>query len=393
MSKPRKNDSGAWTLVVQYAGQRRKLTLGKVPKSHVDDFCRNVEAIIEHVKYGGKSLGPRLQTWINNLADRHRLQLSEIGLFEYQTALTVGQLADLYVADYKKQSHADSTKTKVKSTVKNRLGKLREISLSDIEPVQRSARQNAEPVFSDAAKSTLADFNSWQRNHYSAATWTRDNKLLSSIGIWAVKHGYCDHNPFVGMPTASMVNEERLEYISAEMAIDAMEQCYSPDIRLTIAMGRFAGMRTDSEVRTMKWSHVDVDGGILTVIDSKKKEPRKMPLFQRIRDELERQRAVTGHTRYVASSDMRRASSSTNYQRIKEAVERSGQTAWPRLRQNLRSSCENDLLEIFDERLVTQWIGHTVTVSRKHYQKLRPSDYTNAIEVAASHGLNKVLDE
>ena len=378
---PKKKPNGTWTLIVQHGGTRRNLTLGKRTKRDVDDFVRRVTELVEHVKYGGRGLPQRIQAWVSELPERHKIQLSEIGLFDYRTSnMTVGQLMDKYAEDYRQRSDVtQSTKTKVVSAIDNRLGKLRSVLLTDVEPVLRSIRNNAEPVWSDEAKQHLTAFNSWQRNHFAPATWTRDNKLFSSVGIWAVKHGFCDHNPFSQLPSASMVNEERNFYITRESVIDAMESCLHPDIRLTLALGRFAGLRTCSEVRTMKWSHVDTAAGTLTVIDSKKKTPRVMPLFTTVLAELDRQRELTGDTRFVASPDLRSASSSANYLRITQAIARSGQEQWPRVRQNLRSSCENDLLELFDERLVTQWLGHTVTVSRAHYQKLRPSDYASAI--------------
>ena len=386
MSKPRKKPNGTWTLVVQFAGKRRNLTLGRLPKSQIDHFARNAEFLVEHVKHGGKTFPPALQAWISELNERHKVQFSEIGLFDYKrTGMTVGELCDKYVADYENRTDVTgSSVTKVRSAINNRLGKLRYVAVEAIEPVQRSVRQNAEPVWSDAAQKTLADFNSWQRNYYAAATWSRDNKLLSSVGIWAVKHGYLDHNPFSPLPSASMVNEDRNTYLTRESVLDAMESSISPDIRITLALGRLAGFRTCSEVRTLKWRDVDVEAGTLTIIDSKKRKPRVMPLFDDIREELEKQREITGNTRFVASSQMRSTSSSTNYQRICEAIRRSGQEPWPRIRQNLRASAENDLLELFDERLVTAWLGHTVTVSREHYQKLRPSDYRNAIAKAAA---------
>lgn len=386
MPKPRKKPNGTWTLLVTFAGNRRNLTLGKLPYSKVTSFCHHVEMLVEHVKFGGKTLSPVLQSWVGELSDRHRCQLGEIGLFDYRAIDEVGELFDKYADDYDGRSDvSQSSKTKVRSTINNRAGKLRKIQLKTLEPTQRSIRQNADPVWSDEAKKIFADFNSWQRNYFAAATWTRDNKLYSSIGIWAVKQGYCDHNPFSILPSASMVNEERNEYITQEMAIDAMDSCLSPDIRLTIAMGRFAGLRTCSEVRTMKWEHVDWDAGQLTIIDSKKKKPRTMPLFDRIRAELRRQQEFTGETRWVASEKLRAAASSDNYQKIRDAITRSGQVPWKRVRQNLRASCENDLLELFDERLVTQWIGHSVSVSRDHYQKLRPSDYQKAIAMQSAN--------
>ena len=387
MPKPRKKPNGNWTLVVQYAGQRRNLTLGKLPKSQIDHFSQNVESLVSHVKHGGKILPPEMQAWIANLNERHKIQLSEIGLFDYRTSdMTVGELCRKYLADYEQQQGiANSTKNKVRSTINNRLGRLENIEIELIEPVRRSIRQNAEPIWSEEAQKTLKSFNSWQRNYYAPATWSRDNKLLSSIGIWAVNQGYCDHNPFTPLPSTSMVNDERNEYITSKMVLNAMESSLSPDIRITLALGRFAGVRTCSEVRTMQWSHVDTDAGTLTVIDSKKKRPRVMPLFENIAEELALQREITGKTRFVASTQMRSTSSSANYDKICDAIRRSGQNVWPRVRQNLRSSCENDLLDLFDERLVTQWIGHTVTVSRNHYQKLRPSDYRNAVAKAAAH--------
>ena len=386
MPNARKKPNGTWTLAVQYKGQRRNLTLGKLPRSRIDYFCANVESLIEHAKYGGKCFPPKLQAWIDDLADRHKIQLSEIGLFDYRTSdMTVGELCDKYLADYEQRSGiSKSTKNKVRSTINNRLCRLAKIELELLEPVRRSIRQNADPIWSDEALKTLNSFNSWQRNYCSVATWSRDNKLLSSIGIWAVKQGFCDYNPFTPLPSVSMVNDERNKYLTTGMVRDAMNACLSPDIRITIALGRFAGLRTCSEIRTLKWRHVDTKARTLTVIDSKKKAPRVMPLFDHVLAELEKQREITGKTRFVATVDMRSTSSAANYDKICDAIRRSGQEVWPRVRQNLRSSCENDLLETFEERLVTQWVGHTVSVSRAHYQKLRPSDYLNAVQQAAA---------
>jgi hypothetical protein len=66
---------------------------------------------------------------------------------------------------------------------------------------------------------------------------------------------------------------------------------------------------------------------------------------------------------------------------MKQALQRAGHTPWVKFNMNMRSSCENDLLrQGFSERLVTQWLGHTVQISRAHYQKLFAADYQTAVE-------------
>jgi integrase len=288
---------------------------------------------------------------------------------------------DAYVASYELGTNRPSTKLKIASTVKNRFGRLKAYQIRELEPRRVSVRVNADPVWTEDAKKILTQFNSWQRNHFATATWSRDNKLLSSIGIWAVKNGYCDYNPFSILPSKSMVNDERNQYVEADSVISAMDSCLDPDTRITIALGRFGGFRTPSESATLKWSMVDFDRGTIDVMDSKKQKLRRMPMFERLREELQRRRTDSGRKSGFVVSDRDRASSNANnFNLIREAVERSGQDPWPRLRQNLRASCENDLLKLFDERRVTAWLGHTISVSRNHYQKQRDIDYREAAD-------------
>ncbi|QDV67207.1 Phage integrase family protein [Rosistilla carotiformis] len=384
MAKPKKHPNGTWTLIASYQKARRNVTIGKVSTSEARKFAAQVDAVINHNRHGSKTLPPELLAWVQSLSEMHKTQLGELGLFDFRTNdMTVGELGRAFEADYKQRSDVSAKSTRnVSVMLRNRISKIEDVQLKDIEPTMRSVHSTAAPVFSESAKRILADFNSWQRNFYAQATWTRDNKMWRSIGLWAVKQGICQHSPFSILSLASMVNDERNVYIPAEWVLDAMESCLTPDIRITFAMGRFAGFRTCSEVRTLKWQDVDVESGTLTILDSKKKKPRVMPLFNHVRDELERQRKSTGDTRFVVSEQMRSRSSSATYQRAREAVLRSGREPWGRLLQNLRASCENDLLEIFPERQVTTWIGHTVKVSRDHYQKMRQRDCDNAIEAA-----------
>jgi hypothetical protein len=52
---------------------------------------------------------------------------------------------------------------------------------------------------------------------------------------------------------------------------------------------------------------------------------------------------------------------------IHAAIKRAGVEAWGRLWQTCRSSCEKEWAMRFPQYAVSKWIGHSITVSGKHY--------------------------
>lgn len=382
MAKPRKSKTGSFTLMVSFDHQRRNLTLGKLEKKEADLFAANVDSLVSHCKLKPKSVPVQLESWVQSLSDRHREQLAELGILgRFNSALTVGELIDEFIEEYELTGNAESTKRQFKSSMENRIpAKLKKRLVVDLEPRKDHDRPNAEAIFSKDAKSVFRDTESWQRNHFAKSTWSRANGRLREIGEWAVRQGVCNHNPFILLPRPGETNDERNVDVLREWVDDAMDMCLDPDTRLGLALGRYSGFRTPSEARTLKPEHIDFDKLQLKILDSKEKKFRVMPLFDQVRDELERHReSVGGWDRFVLTSRFRTNSDANNFNLIKESIARAGHELWPRLRQNLRSSCENELLEVFDERLVTLWLGHTVKTSRKHYQKPKDSDYVRAV--------------
>lgn len=394
MAKPKKKRNGSWTIMATFRGQRRNLSLGKMPKSDADLFSSKLKKLIEYRKYSDSTLPPELQIWVEQLGQRHAEQLSELNLFDsHCRTITVAQLFDAFTDWYPTKKKPDgrpvseSSIRTIERALKRFPKRFTSHQLNTLEPQRRSLRTNAEAVFTSEAEAIFADLNSWQRNHYAASTWSRDNGRIREVGGWAVKRGYCDYNPFTLLPSPGEVNSSRNEFLTQEMVEDAIAACYDIDTRLTFVLGRFSGLRTPSELRTLKWSYVDFESSQLSILDSKKQKLRTMPLFDRVRAALERQHTETGKTRFVMSERFRSCNDSNNYNLVSEAIVRSGQPRWSRLRQNLRTSCENDLLKVFPERLVCEWLGHTVKVSRKHYQKQTAADYLEAITKARKNAV------
>lgn len=387
MPKPKVNRSGIYSVAICYRYKRCTITLGKIEKTEADYFCNQLNYLISHQQHNSGPLPVALSSWVESLTQHHRQQFSDIELLsKFDASLTVQQLVDMFTKAYELRPSSevrDSTKRQFKAALKHRIQpRLKAMKLAELEPVKEHHRPNAKPVFTEVALAAFRSCESWQREHFAKSTWSRANGRLKEVGKWAVENGACDYNPFSPLPSPGEVNEDRNFNVPREWIEDAMEMCIDPDTRLILVLGRFAGFRIPSEARTLKWSHVDWGKSQMQVFDSKKHKFRTMPLFGRIRRELERhKKACTPTSKFVMSERFRSTADSNNYNLIKEAIARTEHDLWPRLRQNLRSSCENDLLNAgFDERLVTQWLGHTVKVSRAHYQKLTDADYRAAVE-------------
>lgn len=381
-----RHKNGTWTIIATYQGRRCQITLGKVERAKALLFQANLELLCDQKRYS-QSLTPDLLHWISGLTPKHRSQLAQIGLIaDFNPNLTVGELIEVFLEDYELRSVRKEVKasslTQFNSAMQRFPASFKLMKLSEIQPRQKTERTSSKPIFESATQKLFVEINSWQRNHYAVSSWSRANGRIREIGKWAVDRGYCDHNPFVLLPKPKQVEDSRNVYVERAWIDDAMAQCHHPDTRLLFVLGRYCGFRLLSEARTLKPQHVDFENKILSVFDSKKQAFRQMPLFKLVADELVRHQDTTGwNRRYVLTPDTIEATDTRATDKMKAAVKKAGVIQWPRANQNLRSSCENDLLrQGFSERLVTAWLGHTVDVSRNHYQKLFAADFQEAVE-------------
>lgn len=366
--------------MVVFNYQRRRLTLGMIDRSDALHYTANIEALISHRRKHPDSVPVALESWIRELPQKHREQLGEIGLLDrFNSSLTVEELIEAFLTEYDLRPEDEirrSTKKQFRTCLAHRIPpKLKKAKIIDIVPRRKHAMIHSKPVFSESTKALFRTVEAWQREHYVRSSWSRANGRLREVGKWAIENGICEYNPFTLLKSPGETNEQRNLHVPREWVEDAILMCHDPDTRMCFVLGRYAGVRLPSEARTLKWSHVDFDRKQLRILDSKKREFRTMPLFDRIRQELEKMPREDGH-RFVFSKRFLSGTDTNNYQLMREAIQRTEWEPWERLRQNLRTSCENDLLHAgFPERKVTTWLGHTVKVSRQHYQRMLDADY------------------
>jgi hypothetical protein len=70
---------------------------------------------------------------------------------------------------------------------------------------------------------------------------------------------------------------------------------------------------------------------------------------------------------------------STNWRtQFKRILRKAGVKPWPKLFQNLRSSCQTDLANRFPGHKVCEWMGNAEAVAAKHYLQITDDDYRQA---------------
>jgi integrase len=227
-------------------------------------------------------------------------------------------------------------------------------------------------------------------------------RRVRSIFGFATKKKLIASNPFSETKPVSVLPAERKAYVSAGDT-EKLLAVANPAWRTIIALARYAGLRSPSEVLMVKWSDVNFETNRMTVCSPKTeripgKEYRVMPIFAALRPHLEDafELAAPGEVFVVggAQGDRYRATAQgpngwvncnlrTEFERL---IRRAGLRQWPRLFHTLRASCETDLLEQFPISAVTEWLEHSAAVALKHYARVPDHLFERAARGGAESG-------
>jgi len=243
----------------------------------------------------------------------------------------------------------------------------------------------------DITAGDAEDFKLYLENQNLAeATVSKRIRLARQFFGNAVKHEQIRVNPFIDVRGGSERNENRWHYVSVEDINQVLE--YAPDAtwRALIVLWRFGGLRKD-EALHLRWSDVLWDQQRLRIPSPKTarygKSERIIPLWPKLEKVISDlyHEANDGDERIIARYKPGQ-NVATEFSRI---VQRSGIEKWPRLIQNLRSSCQNDLEKSGVRISVTaNWIGNSETVARKHYLGVTNEDFDSAL---ATNPFSKIV--
>tara|TARA_R110002111_G_scaffold194178_2_gene260443 strand:+ start:7481 stop:8752 length:1272 start_codon:yes stop_codon:yes gene_type:complete len=183
----------------------------------------------------------------------------------------------------------------------------------------------------------------------------------------AIKRDLLIRNPFDRIDSAS-VAAERGRILPDEESERVLTELPSLDYKILFALARFGGLRSPSETTILTWDHIDLENNRMEVYAPKTGQTRTVPILPQLREVLEEQASKfdgkpTGLVLSVSKSNHGRT--------IKNAAMRAGVELWKNTFQTLRQSFETILCEQFPEHVVAAWTGHSLEVSRNHYQTMR----------------------
>lgn len=211
---------------------------------------------------------------------------------------------------------------------------------------------------------------------------------------WAKRRKLIDANPFLEVSAKAVMTQDRHDVTRADTE-RIMAVC-NPTWRTIVGLCRYGGLRSPSEVLSLRWQDVLWDSERIVVQSPKTehhpgKGSRVMPLFPELRPILEEafEMAEEGAV-YVVGGDYRQSANSpsgwrscnlrTQFERI---VKRAGLTPWPRLFHSMRASRETELAKDFPIHVVTAWLGNTPRIAQKHYLMVTEEDFQKAAQKAA----------
>ena len=200
-----------------------------------------------------------------------------------------------------------------------------------------------------------------------------------------------ERNPFSALKGLTVrANPDRFVYVSAADTLKVIEVAGNADFQLVIALCRFAGLRNPSETLNLRWENVDLPAGRMTV-DSPKTEHhdgkayRVVPIFPEVRPFLEQAWHRAGE-RAVYVVESWRSQEKNMRTRMLRAIRRAGLKAWTKPFQNLRSSCQTDLEELFPSHVVCAWLGNSQRVATEHYLQVTDAHFARATDESKSVG-------
>ena len=224
-------------------------------------------------------------------------------------------------------------------------------------------------------------FRSWLLGKKLADETVRGHlRRASSIFKKLVVHNAIGYNPFDHLPKACKAVGEHGD-VEGWMIPKLLDACPDASWRSLVAMTCYAGLRL-SESKSMKWDRVLFDQNRLVVINEKTgrvtgQKTREVLMVPELAAVLAESHSMaeSGHE-LVCTNSFHNASKN-----MALLVKRAGIRRYPRPFHSWRSWRTKTWKQEYPEYVVHAWLGHSASVSIKHYSRIDESHYGGESEM------------
>lgn len=359
---------GAWKIrFYDGAGTRRQIHLTGANQRTAENFARHVGILNTAKILNTADIDRGTALWLQGLGQSLYDKLAAVGLVEERRTFTVREWVRGYI-----QSRTD-LKDRTRVIMGQAEGSL--VAKLGDRPIQ------------GVSESDAVAFKAWLRT--SAGGGLAENTARRRCGharqffAAAIREGLITRNPFAAVSVQVGSAEAKHRFINAEECRRILEACPCQDWRTLFALARWGGLRFPSEVLRLTWRDIDWQEGRMSVPEPKVEHHagrgrRCVPLFPELRQVLAVafEIAPEGAEFVVNRYRDRGANARTTFAKI---LDRAGVARFERPFCNLRSSRVTELRQRFDPKVVAVWMGHSESVSAKHYTQVRPEDFAAAV--------------
>lgn len=367
---------------------RRTVRLGMMSSKAAAGIKCKVESILAS-KLAGISLDAETARWLGGLDAAMRAKLGRVGLVELaeqQQATTLEGFLNEYLAF--RTDPKPATKEVWGHTVRN---------LLEFFGTQRELASITE-ADAEGFKLHLLRLVGRHNKPLSPVTVAKRLQFARQFFRHGIKKRILTCNPFLEVSQTATLRD-RSRFITAEEAALLLEHCPTLDWRVIVSLCRYGGLRSPSEVLSLRWHdiHWGPDAPYMLVRSPKTErhvghESRKVPIFPELSGVLNEawEAAKKGAIHVVASDHYREKANTpsgwrsvnlrTGFGRI---IKRAGLKPWERLFHALRSSRQTELERRFPLHVVCQWLGNSPEIARKHYLQVTSEDWAAATQVGS----------
>ena len=323
-------------------GQRRSIRLRDVNRKAAEAICVKVENLVAS-SISGAALDNETSRWVSDLGQDLTGKLARLGLVDHKATSNLETFLGQFLENHRVNS-APST-------------------LANFRQLERSLIEFLGPR-RDLRTITEGEADDWRQSlseSYAEATLNKLVKRARQVFKAAVRKRVCDSNPFAEIRGGSEVNDARQHFVDRAVIDGVLEACPDAQWRLIVALARYGGLRTPSEVLALRWDNIDWQGQRITISSPKTRKQgkpwRTMPLFPELQPYLQEAFELASPGAQEVISRYRKSNANLRTQLLR-ILRKAGVEPWPRLFQNLRATRETELAGAFPLHVVTTRLGN-----------------------------------